>query len=111
MSPGSVNGHDAARSNESIIHQHMPFHWRAVWIYGSTLQKVTTAKSMEAGQQLQKLGEFFGSGCKPGPISALTFSADLAAKYFKGILLKQNCGAASLGCCTVCVTQSRAVIP
>mgnify|MGYP001855980727 CR=1 FL=1 len=64
MSPGAVDGHSAARNNKSIIRQHTQFHRGtiATWIYGSATQKVMTAKSVEAGWQLQKLGVLFGSG-------------------------------------------------
>lgn len=74
MTPSSVNGRDAARFNESIIHEHTVFHRTiAVWIYGSVIQKVMTAESWEAGWQLQKSGVFFGFGCKTELLWALHF--------------------------------------
>lgn len=86
-----MNRHDAARANESIINQRTVFHGRTIeaWIYGSAIQKAMTAKSREAGWQLQKSGVLFGFGCKLGAALSLRFSADLAAKYFKGIAFKQ----------------------
>lgn len=40
-----MNWHDAARFNESIIHEHMVFHRRtiAAWIYGNVIWKAMTA--------------------------------------------------------------------
>lgn len=74
MSPGAFDGHSAA-NNKSVIRQHTLSHRGtiAVWIYGSATQNVMTAKSMEAGWQLQKLRILFGSGWKLEPISALHF--------------------------------------
>lgn len=68
-----------------------------------------TAKSREAGWQLQKSGVLFGFGCKLELLSALCFG--LAADYFKGNWLKWWHGAAFPGWFTSCVTKNHVVIP
>lgn len=75
MTPESVNRRDAARTNESIIHQHTVFHRRTIdaWIYDTAMHKVMTVESREAGWQLQRSGVLFSFGCKLELLSALRF--------------------------------------